>query len=91
MEYLVNVDIGTRSSSRGSDRAACRHQAAVARICGLYSQHTPQSRCMFAVLAWGWEGGGGGDYIMDNNFHADLCTCMCNHNNNMNVSMCSYP
>ena len=58
LEFLVDMDIGICSCSRGSSGAACKHQAAVARdfnICtvNLPPFHSKIARQTFAVLAMG--------------------------------------
>ena len=71
LEFLVDMDIGICSCSRGSSGAACKHQAAVARdfnICtvNLPPFHSKIARQTFAVLAMGTT------YTMDVDFYADL-------------------
>lgn len=70
LEYLVDMDIGVCSCSRGCNGAACKHQAAVAKafsICpvNLAPYYSKEARKMFADLA---IGGG----AMATDFYADL-------------------
>ena len=70
LEYLVDMDIGVCSCSRGCNGAACKHQVAVAKafsICpvNLAPYYSKEARKMFADLA---IGGG----AMATDFYADL-------------------
>ncbi len=71
LEYILDMDLGTCSCSRGSDGGACRHQAAIARefnICSINLPpfHSKETRHTFAVLAMGE------DHTMKTDFYAEL-------------------
>ena len=71
LEYLVDMDIGACSCAQGSDGAACKHHAAVARDFKLSTinvapVHSHEARQFFAILAMGKSS------VMDSSFYSDL-------------------
>ena len=70
LEYVVDMDIGVCSCSKGFNGAACKHQAAVAKafnVCtvNLAPYYSKEARKMFADLAMGKKS-------MATEFYADL-------------------
>ena len=69
-DYVVDMELGMCSCTRGSTGAACRHQAAVAKHFKLASVsippvHSKESRHIYAVIARG-------NYTRGVEFYADL-------------------
>ena len=70
-EYLVDMELGICSCSTGSNGAACKHQAAIAKkfqiaclnIAPMYSK---EARHTFAIIARGVQ------YTRNIDFYADL-------------------